>query len=66
MPIFVALCAILLLSACSDEPRYLSDRIVKDRDGCAFMIKPALGDAVHVNFIRDASDPATCAFPKSR
>jgi hypothetical protein len=64
MKYILTACALLTLAACSDEPAYLTNRIVKDRDGCAFTVRPNVGDTVFLRFLPDASDMQTCKFPK--
>lgn len=57
------LLGILLLGACSSEPRYLDNRTVKDSNGCAFMVKHTIGDVAFLRFIPQESNTAFCRFP---
>jgi hypothetical protein len=58
---------LLLLSGCSssDVPQYLNNRIVRDSDGCAFVVRHNVGDTLFLSHVRELS-AATCQFEKRK
>lgn len=59
------ICLLLLaLAACvGPAPAYLNNRIVRDRDGCAFLVAPYLNDTAFLTFNQELSADS-CKFQK--
>ncbi|MNQ26035.1 hypothetical protein D3C85_392600 [compost metagenome] len=55
----LTICAIT--TACSDIPDKLNNRILFDKEGCAFIVKKNVGDTVFLSFIKDSSKDS-CKF----
>lgn len=54
---------LLALSGCSSDgvPEYVKNKILKDKEGCAYVVRQGSVDIVYLDFVKDVSDE-TCAF----
>ncbi|CAB3972304.1 MULTISPECIES: hypothetical protein [Burkholderia] len=55
MKIAALICAVLALAACRED--IPDNRILLDRDGCAFFARPGVGDTTFLKRLPDADEP---------
>lgn len=55
-------CLAVMLIGCSDEPRYLDGKTLRDNDGCAFIARHNVGDTLFLNYNKDLSNNGTCKY----
>jgi len=58
---YILLLSILLLTACSQEPSYLNNRVLYDMQGCAYIARENVGDTMFLTFNKELSK-SECKF----
>jgi len=62
---YIMLLAVLLLTACTQEPSYLNNKVLYDMQGCAYIARKNIGDTMFLNYNKELSK-AECKFGRNK